>query len=133
MKAAWTVEKLRQVAEARGELVPDNRWVGELLLSHERYRGRTEEDYPKAKAQRELDAALDKGNVSMPPVSPREYRGLKQLRSYVDERGRQRQHEAGKATDKTTALKPVAGLMRALALVGGRAQEPEPEHENDRG
>lgn len=133
MKAVWTVEKLRQVAEARGELVPDNRWVGELLLSHERYRGRTEEDYPKAKAQRELDAALDNGKLLLPPVSPREYKGLKQLRSYAEDRGRQRQHEADKATDKTTALKPVAGLMRALALVGGRAPEQEPEHDNDRG
>lgn len=79
----WNKDKLRAVAVERGEAVPDDGTIGRLLLAHERMRGRTEEDYPRDIAGKELDAMLERQSAPLPQESGREYSGLKQLRTYA--------------------------------------------------
>lgn len=76
----WSKEKLLALAHERGETAVG---VGQLLLAHERMRGRTEEDYPRDKAAKELDALLERQAAPLPQRIEREYAGLEQLRTYA--------------------------------------------------
>lgn len=83
----WSKDTLLAVAADRGETSVDVE-ICKLLLSHERARGRTEEEYPRDKALSELDAALDRRSPSLPLPSAQAYLGLKQLRDYAAERAK---------------------------------------------
>lgn len=116
----WTLDRLREVAAERGETsgTPD---FGKLLLAHERFRGRTEEAYPRDRAGRELDAMLDRLSEPLPVACADEYPGLRQLRMYAAGRARQR----------------VAGLSKQLERVSdmasaGLARSSTPAHETER-
>lgn len=85
----WSKDKLRAVAAERGETAADSDALGRLLLAHERLRGRTEEDYPRDEAGKELDALLERQASPLPQDAAREYAGLKQLRAYVADRALQ--------------------------------------------
>lgn len=119
----WTVEKLRAIAAARGEMESDATVVGVVLLAHERARGRTEEDYPRDKARKELDAALDGLAGSLPQARAQEYPGLKQLRAYAADRMLAR--PATKVNEVAKSAEPVAPVRAGLmgALQRGREQE----------
>lgn len=84
----WSKDKLRALAAERGETASEI--IGKVLLAHERMKGRTEEDYPRDVANRELDALLDGQTTPLPQVTAQEYGGLKQLRAYAADRGLQR-------------------------------------------
>lgn len=87
----WTHANLKQLARRYGE--PSSAAWDALVLAHERFRGRTEEDYPPAQAQQELDRLLDAHPDLIPSEADHEYLGLTQLRSYAMERDRQRDAE----------------------------------------
>lgn len=119
----WTVGKLRDVIEARGETMPDNQLVGEALLAHERLHGRTEEDYSRGKAAKELDQLLDRIDDEFPPRKAAEYAGLKELRAYAQDRAKKRDAESGKT---------MKGLEAAQAKVIAQYNTPDLEEEYDR-
>lgn len=79
---SWSKDKLRALAIERGE---GEKAVGILLLAHERMRGRTEEDYARDTAEKELDALLERHALRIPGEVANEYPGLKQLRGYASD------------------------------------------------
>ena len=80
----WTNQKLLEVVKARCEMAPASPLVGRALLFHERWQGRTEEDYPRDEAKRELDDSLDMMEPdSIPDERPGEFNGLRELRAYA--------------------------------------------------
>lgn len=89
----WTVAKLREVIEERGETLPGNDHLAEALLAHERFKGRTEESYQKARAGREMDRLLDSYAGPFPARKANEYPGVTQLRAYAEERAKMRAAE----------------------------------------
>ena len=116
----WSKDKLWAVAVERGEAAADAALVGRLLLAHERLRGRTEEDYPRGIAGKELDAILERQSAPLPQESGREYSGLKQLRSYA----------AGWALSRAVTQT----LSNAMPeRVKGRFDVPVRERERDQG
>lgn len=98
---SWSKDKLRALAVERGEAAAG---IGPLLLAHERMRGRTEEDYPREQAAKQLEALLERQAGPLPSATAQEFGALKQLRAY--------------AADKA--------LSRAVAQSGPKA-EPAPE------
>lgn len=101
----WTVDKLRQVVEERGETLPRNDHIAEALLAHERFKGRTEESYQKARAAREMDRLLDTYKGPFPARKANEYPGLTQLRVYAEDRAQMREAEQVREA-AATAPKP---------------------------
>ena len=83
---SWSKDTLRALAAERGETGVGLVAVGQVLLAHERFRGRTEEDYARDQAGKELDALLERQATPLPPATAREYPGLKQLRGYAADR-----------------------------------------------
>lgn len=82
----WTVAHLRKWIEGRGDKAPQEMWVQEALLAHERFRGRTDENYSKHKAERELHRLLEGRESEFPRARDGEYKGMTQLRAYVRDR-----------------------------------------------
>ena len=120
---SWSKDKLRALAVERGETVAG---IGGVLLAHERMRGRTEEDYPRDVAGKELDALLERQSSPLPLECTREYAGLKQLRAYASDRALQR--AASQSAEKVKA-EPVQG--QAASNVERSYQQREPEQEPD--
>lgn len=98
---SWSKDKLRALAQERGETAAAD--VGQLLLAHERMKGRTEESYPRDKAGNDLDALLDGQAAPLPQAAVREYGGLKQLRAYAADRALQSAVGKSAAKDKEPA------------------------------
>lgn len=117
----WTVERLRDEVEARGQSMPSAELVGHALLAYERWQGRTEEDYNPHKAKRELDRILDlvewKG---LPLPRNNEFPGMQELRAYSAERKHARESEQQKAG--ATMEKP-APVQESAKPVSDRAKE----------
>lgn len=107
----WTLERMRQVALDRGETAEADKVVGVLLLAHERFRGRTEEHYPREMAGQELERLLEKEAGPLPAVSVHEFGGLRQLRAFADGRFRQRASEK-QAVVKAEQPKAVVEAVR---------------------
>lgn len=99
----WSKDKLRALAHERGETAVG---VGQLLLAHERMRGRTEEDYPRDKAAKELDALLERQVAPLPHRMAREYAGLEQLRTYAADKALSRAVVQSGAKEKADQVKP---------------------------
>lgn len=118
---SWSKEKLRALVAERGETAVG---IGGLLLAHERLRGRTEEDYPREKAGKELDALLERQAAPLPYESAREYPGLKQLRTYAADKALTRAMMQSAAKDKVEPVKPEAAKQVESAY-----QRREPERE----
>lgn len=83
---SWSRDRLRALAAERGETGVGADAVGTVLLAHERLRGRTEEDYARDRAGKELDALLERQATPLPQEAAREYAGLRQLRAYAADR-----------------------------------------------
>lgn len=111
---SWSKDKLRALASERGETGNDG--LGRLLLAHERLRGRTEEDYPRDKAGKELDALLERQVTPLPRETAREYPGLKQLRAYTADCGLS-QPSRSISTDKENSVP--SQMPRGLGAVSG--------------
>lgn len=99
----WTVAHLRKWIEGRGEKAPHETWVQEALLAHERFRGRTDENYSKQKAERELHRLLDGREGEFPPARDNEYKGMTQLRAYVQDR--EKVHDEARSKQANVAAK----------------------------
>ncbi len=120
----WSKDRLRAIASERGETAAEVNGFGRLLLAHERSKGRTEEDYPRDEAGKELDALLD-GQVSpLPQEAAREYAGLKQLRTYASNRALQRAVAQGAVKDRVEA---VQGQVARDTMHFHPLREPERE------
>ena len=71
--------------ERDGHEIPRIPHLAEVLLASERYHGRTEEDYSKPKAERELNHHLTAmGEKAFPEPKGGEYDGLTLARSYAE-------------------------------------------------
>lgn len=120
----WSRDKLKVLAAERGETAADTASVGRLLLAHERMKGRTEEDYPRDAALKELDDLLEKQTVPLPQASAREFMGLKQLRSYAADRGLQRAvSQSANKTQEMSAPSPAQSSQQPSYSYGGRERE----------
>jgi hypothetical protein len=108
----WTLETLKAVIAERGETSPDAAQVGKVLLAHERFRGRTEEDYPREKAEQELDDLLDQQVTPLPVARADEYPGLKQLRAHAADRSLQRAVARSNAPEKALVVERAAARIR---------------------
>lgn len=108
----WTLETLKAVIAERGETSPDAVQVGQVLLAHERFRGRTEEDYPRDMAEQELDALLDQQGTPLPAAPASEYPGLKQLRAHAADRALQRAKITPNVLEKAVVAERAAARFR---------------------
>ncbi len=127
----WTLEKLREVVADRGENASEASSVGQLLLAHERLKGRTEEDYPRDKAAKELDLLLETAAGPLPRPQAREYPGLKQLRAYAVDRGLLRAAEKTKAAERQQGEPAISPPRGVAAVVRDYARAKDSER--DRG
>lgn len=118
---SWSKDKLRALASERGETGHDA--LGRLLLAHERLRGRTEEDYPRDKAGKELDALLERQVTPLPLETAREYPGLKQLRAYTVDRGLSQPSRPIHADKEKPG--PIQMPSRIVAAVNGYVRKDE--------
>jgi hypothetical protein len=107
MRLMWTTDRLREVMAARAEMAPASPVVGRALLFFERWKGRTEENYSRAEAKRELDATLDHLEPDAFPAERQgEFNGLRELRVYAQDYVKQREakYSLSKAIGKVAAV-----------------------------
>lgn len=122
----WTLDKLRQVAADRGEDF-SSKDVGKVLLAHERACGRTEEDYSRDKAARELDALLDGLTSPLSQIGARGYPGLRQLLRYAADRTLAQGPSRTKAEEK--AKSESVRAPRGVITIMRNYVQSEPERE----
>jgi len=81
----WSVKKLQELAAERGETIPRDTLLEEALLAQERFYGRAERSYDRPRALLEMNRLLDRIE-DFPRSRVGEFRALKQLRAYAEER-----------------------------------------------
>ena len=121
---SWSKDRLRALAAERGETGVGADGVGKVLLAHERLRGRTEEDYARDEAGRELDAVLERQTMPLPHEAVREYPGLKQLRAYAADKALSRAVVQSVKKEKAEPAKPEA-VKQVERVYQQRAPERE--------
>lgn len=83
--AEWSVKRLQELATERGETIPRDPLLEHALLAQERYFGRAERSYDRARALLDMNRVLDRID-DFPRSKAGEFAAMKQLRAYAEER-----------------------------------------------